>query len=269
MYKMRYNAHIQKQEIKKGALCAMKIVVCSLNEGIRQNFAFLGAGCLCDQKEKAFCAIEKQTPDVLILSNELLCSDGLSVLKKLQTEKLCDFPSVLFYTQRENGVLLEKIKAMPVDALLFHAPTMEEVRRIYEQDFLFHVPKLKTHTEYLRYKAIELFLQQIHMKRNLKGYRYLVMAVELYLASPNYFKEDLDHRMYAYVREKNNTSKSAVEKNIRSAIERTFLYGDIRALEKLFGYTVSEDKGKLTNYQMISQIAEHVRIVLNRRPCER
>ena len=52
------------------------------------------------------------------------------------------------------------------------------------------------------------------------------------------------------------TTPSRVERAIRHAIEVAWDRGDIEVLQKFFGYTVSNIKGKPTNSEFIAMIAD-------------
>ena len=53
-----------------------------------------------------------------------------------------------------------------------------------------------------------------------------------------------------------NTTPSRVERAIRHAIEVAWDRGDIEVLQKFFGYTVSNIKGKPTNSEFSAMIAD-------------
>ena len=59
------------------------------------------------------------------------------------------------------------------------------------------------------------------------------------------------------------TTPSRVERAIRHAIEVAWDRGDLETLQKFFGYTVSNTKGKPTNSEFIAMIAD--RLVLQRK----
>jgi two-component system response regulator (stage 0 sporulation protein A) len=53
-----------------------------------------------------------------------------------------------------------------------------------------------------------------------------------------------------------------VERAIRHAIEVAWDRGDIDILQKFFGYTVSNTKGKPTNSEFIAMIADRLQLQL-------
>ena len=64
--------------------------------------------------------------------------------------------------------------------------------------------------------------------------------------------------MYPEVAKRYATTPSRVERAIRHAIEVAWDRGDLETLQKYFGYTVSNAKGKPTNSEFIAMIADRL-----------
>ena len=64
--------------------------------------------------------------------------------------------------------------------------------------------------------------------------------------------------LYPQVAKKFSTTPSRVERAIRHAIEVAWDRGDVETLQRFFGYTVSDLKGKPTNSEFIAMIADHL-----------
>ena len=73
--------------------------------------------------------------------------------------------------------------------------------------------------------------------------------------------------LYPAVAKHFHTPPSRVERAIRHAIEVAWDRGDLETLQKYFGYTVSNTKGKPTNSEFIAMIAD--RLVLEGRTGEK
>ena len=69
--------------------------------------------------------------------------------------------------------------------------------------------------------------------------------------------------LYPEVAKRFSTTPSRVERAIRHAIEVAWDRGDLETLQKFFGYTVSNAKGKPTNSEFIAMIAD--RLVLEQK----
>ena len=68
--------------------------------------------------------------------------------------------------------------------------------------------------------------------------------------------------LYPKVAEAFSTTPSRVERAIRHAIEVAWDRGDLETLQKYFGYTVSNTKGKPTNSEFIALIADKLQLQL-------
>lgn len=66
--------------------------------------------------------------------------------------------------------------------------------------------------------------------------------------------------LYPSIAKKYRTTSSRVERAIRHAIEVAWDRGDLETLQSFFGYTVSNAKGKPTNSEFISMIADRLRL---------
>ena len=94
---------------------------------------------------------------------------------------------------------------------------------------------------------------------HIKGYQYLREAIMMAV-------EDIESVsaitkvLYPSIAKKFKTTSSRVERAIRHAIEVAWDRGDIETLQNYFGYTVSGVKGKPTNSEFISMIADRLRL---------
>ena len=59
---------------------------------------------------------------------------------------------------------------------------------------------------------------------------------------------------------KYNTTASRVERAIRHAIEVAWSRGQVDTINKLFGYTIHNEKGKPTNSEFIAMVADKLRL---------
>lgn len=105
--------------------------------------------------------------------------------------------------------------------------------------------------------ALRKTLDQIGVKHSLKGYGYIISAVEKCLEN----RSKLIHivkGLYTEIAEENSDTVWRVERSIRHAIEVTWTNGNTNAINKIFGYTVSVEKGKPTNSEFIALITDFV-----------
>lgn len=105
--------------------------------------------------------------------------------------------------------------------------------------------------------ALRKTLDQIGVKHSLKGYGYIISAVEKCLEN----RSKLIHiikGLYTEIAEENSDTVCRVERSIRHAIEVTWTNGNTNAINKIFVHTVSVEKGKPTNSEFIALITDFV-----------
>lgn len=98
-------------------------------------------------------------------------------------------------------------------------------------------------------------IHEIGVPAHIKGYQYLREAIILTINDMDVINA-VTKVLYPEVAKKFNTTPSRVERAIRHAIEVAWDRGDIETLQKFFGYTVSNIKGKPTNSEFIAMIAD-------------
>ncbi len=104
-------------------------------------------------------------------------------------------------------------------------------------------------------QAVTDIIHEIGVPAHIKGYQYLREAIILTINDMEVINA-VTKVLYPAVAKKFNTTASRVERAIRHAIEVAWDRGDIETLQKFFGYTVSNIKGKPTNSEFIAMIAD-------------
>ena len=107
-------------------------------------------------------------------------------------------------------------------------------------------------------REIEAIMVDIGVPAHIKGYRYLVWAVQLAVKDETMI-DAITFGLYPAVAEQFDTSSSKVERAIRHAIEVAWDRGDLDTLQKYFGNTICRSKGKPTNGEFIARVANIVR----------
>ena len=106
---------------------------------------------------------------------------------------------------------------------------------------------------------VTAIIHEVGVPAHIKGYQYVREAIMITV-------EDLDvinsvtKVLYPEVAKKYHTTPSRVERAIRHAIEVAWDRGDLETLQKFFGYTVSNTKGKPTNSEFIAMIADRLQL---------
>ncbi len=104
-------------------------------------------------------------------------------------------------------------------------------------------------------------LHEIGVPAHIRGYHYMREAIIMAVGDIdvlNYITKEL----YPSIAKKCNTTPSRVERAIRHAIEVAWSRGKVDVIDKLFGYTINNHKGKPTNSEFIALIADRLRLEL-------
>ena len=198
--------------------------------------------------------IRRLKPDIAVLEAVLPGADGLSVLRSLREEDshtrvimISKFVSDAIQTEAaELGACYFLPKPFTVDALL------DRMHSLFRRA----APPVPDHAAWLK-NQVTMVIHEIGVPAHIKGYQYLREAILLAI-------EDMDvinavtKALYPGVARRFNTTPSRVERAIRHAIEVAWDRGDLEVLQKYFGYTVSNTKGKPTNSEFIAMIADRL-----------
>ena len=98
-------------------------------------------------------------------------------------------------------------------------------------------------------------LRELGMPANLLGYQYFRFAIHTAVRHPEILRA-ITKELYPLVAREFCTTATGVERAMRHAIEVVWDRGNMEILEKHFGYTVDPNRGKPTNSEFISQIAD-------------
>ena len=203
--------------------------------------------------EDVYRIIKTKEPDVVLLDLIMPKVDGLSVMDMVNKDKTIqkrpDFIIVTAYYIMKpfrNEVLIEKIKNTRCKR---HAePFMQAME----------VRKREEERKPLETRVTDM-IHEIGIPAHIKGYHYLRDAIIMAV-------EDMDvlnaitKILYPTVAKKHQTTASRVERAIRHAIEVAWSRGKLDVLDELFGYTVSNGKGKPTNSEFIALVADTIRL---------
>ena len=211
--------------------------------------------------EQAIRLIERHKPRILVLDLMLAKQDGLSILKTISTmeQKPVVLATSRFVTDyvasaaANLGVRYLMMKPCDMNALV---ERLEELRGGERPRHTGHAP-LSTDIETL----VTGVIHEIGVPAHIKGYQYLREAIIIAV-------EDMDvinaitKVLYPQVAKTFQTTPSRVERAIRHAIEVAWDRGDLDTLQRFFGYTVSNTKGKPTNSEFIALIADKLQLQL-------
>jgi two-component system response regulator (stage 0 sporulation protein A) len=218
-------------------------------------------GCAADGIE-ALSLLEAQKPDVLLLDLVLPGLDGMAVLQQMATRGLSPVTIVVsaFYNERmitgsaALGAYYFIPKPCDVGALLARIRLSVSAE---SAPFPAILPPENAGGAHDLEATVTEVIHEIGVPAHIKGYQYLREAILITIRDMDVINA-VTKVLYPAVARKFGTTPSRVERAIRHAIEVAWDRGDLETLQKYFGYTVSNIKGKPTNSEFIAMIADHL-----------
>lgn len=222
--------------------------------GGHKEFLVLGSGGEGAQTVRDTLLMQ---PDFLVLDGTLRGADGLWVLDQLRRGTACP-PRVLFLCASSSVSWQTLAVEKGADAALNADCGEEAFLRAALQTAFLPLPRLAQPMAPVRQAVAEEMIQALGVRETFLGRRDMIAACAALACAPQ-LKRGLSQRLYPYVASLRGASPQAVEKAVRAAVEDTWLRGDLKAIQALFGMSVDAERGKPTNAEFLSMIAEHVR----------
>ena len=209
-------------------------------------------------------------PDVLLLDLVLPKVDGFGVMQRL-AETDSDIPIMVvsaFYNEAmvarcaEEGAYYFVPKPCDIGELTRHIREAVAPRgKILP--LAMPVGESKSAESSLESTVTEI-IHEIGVPAHIKGYQYLREAIIITINDMDVINA-VTKVLYPTVAKKYGTTPSRVERAIRHAIEVAWDRGDLETLQRFFGYTVSNIKGKPTNSEFIAMIADRLCLDMRRK----
>lgn len=133
-----------------------------------------------------------------------------------------------------------------------HSNTLDEIQKWMDNRLFFREVESA-----MKYEdgMLDAILTPLSLSSGLKGTLYLRQILSLLELG---YEMTIDE-LYEFTALFNKTTKAAVEKAIRYAIEWAWTRGSIYSQYELFGNTLDENRGKPTNSEFIRMIAQHLK----------
>ena len=221
--------------------------------------------------------IIKLKPDLVVIDLMLSEIDGIGVIEKcrelIEPDKI---PAFIALTMLENRDLMECIRRLKVDYCMMKpfqagilAERISQMIRIRSVNNDIQKNEKALHGRSKRMcsmcgtndvrRQISFLVRNLGVPAHIKGCRYMKYAILMAIEDCNRINY-ITKLLYPEIAKKCKTTTSSVERAIRHAIEVAWSRGKLDTLEALFGYTVSNGKGKPTNSEFIALIADTIQL---------
>lgn len=227
--------------------------------------------------------INTTNPDVVLLDVIMPHLDGLGVLEKVNTMNKEKRPMCIMLSAVGQDKITQKaislgaeyyvVKPFDIELLIKRIREIRHFRPTQEisTSASFYMKEVKP--QYIDISASNVskednlealvtnVIHEVGVPAHIKGYQYLREAIIMVVNDIDVINQ-ITKSLYPKIATKYNTTPSRVERAIRHAIEVAWGRGEQKAVESIFGYTISASKGKPTNSEFIAMIADKLRLEL-------
>lgn len=224
--------------------------------------------------------IDENKPDLVILDIIMPHLDGLGVLEKLNLNKDSELaPKIIVLSAVGQDKITQNAIKLGIDYYVLKPFDMDvfikRIRQMFNisSDQKYFVHKEESETTLSKglesvSKEIETMdleseitsiIHEIGVPAHIKGYFYLREAISMVVNDIELLSA-VTKELYPSIARRYNTTSSRVERAIRHAIEVAWSRGQIESINKIFGYTIHNEKGKPTNSEFIAMVADRLRL---------
>lgn len=209
--------------------------------------------------ETALELLRRTKPESLILDLTLSNPDGIGVLRQLAPEER---PKTVLLSTINTGYVAAAAASCGVEYLMLKPCSMQSVIERMEEimEYSAEVPTVDRKDRDIE-TLVTNVIHEIGVPAHIKGYQYLREAIIIAVGDMEVINS-ITKVLYPQVAKTFSTTPSRVERAIRHAIEVAWDRGDLDTLQRFFGYTVSNTKGKPTNSEFIALIADRLQLQL-------
>ena len=211
-------------------------------------------------------------PDIAIIDGIMPRLDGLGVLERLKKENDQESPMCIILSAMSQEKIIQKAIDLGAEYYIVKPFDMDSISNRIRQLKNQSTAKNSKISQAISVNGplsnpinleakVTNILHEIGVPAHIRGYHYMREAIIMAVNDVdvlNYITKEL----YPSIAKKCNTTPSRVERAIRHAIEVAWSRGKVDAIDKLFGYTVNNHKGKPTNSEFIALIADRLRLEL-------
>ena len=217
-------------------------------------------------------------PDIAILDVIMPHLDGLGVLEKINESQMEKRPTCIMLsavgqeeiTQRaiDLGAQYYIIKPFEISVLIKRIREIKTFKPMGNKvSFIgreIKAPYIEIQQEKRNLSdnleaLVTNIIHEVGVPAHIKGYQYLREAIMMVVNDIDVINQ-ITKQLYPEIANKYHTTPSRVERAIRHAIEVAWARGQVDTVESIFGYTVSNSKGKPTNSEFIAMIADKLRL---------
>ena len=220
--------------------------------------------------EEAYKMIRDKEPDVVLLDIVMPKLDGLGVLEKVNNDStLKKQPSFVMISAIGQEQITEAafsrgadyfiMKPFDNEMVLSRIKNIRHMKNASDGKIATAYEKVNSSAEKTLETQVTSIIHEVGVPAHIKGYQYLREAIIMSVNDMDMLNS-ITKVLYPGIAKRFDTTPSRVERAIRHAIEVAWSRGKMDTIDEMFGYTISNGKGKPTNSEFIALITDRIRL---------
>ena len=227
-----------------------------------QNEADIDIAATASDGMDAAVKIEKLRPDIVLVDLVMPRLDGIGLVKKIKDEMENEAPSFIMISGVSDEIAIKRAFSNGISYYIIKPYNTEELVALIkelgnsvkqENNSIIINTDNNTNNKKTKLKKIFELLNAYGISGRLKGYDYIVKAVEMALEEKN-ISSAMTKQLYYTLSREFDTSYGSIERNIRYAIQKGFDKASSNLPEKL--NFLKERRHK--NLEFIAAIASYI-----------
>ncbi len=215
--------------------------------------------------------IREKKPDVVLLDIIMPKLDGLTVMDRVNHDQSLKRPAFIVISAVSQEKMTEDAFELGADYYILKpfdndmvVNRIKKVRGRHQKTYAKtkKISSYENNKEYMEHNLeadVTNIIHEVGVPAHIKGYQYLRDAIIMSVNDMEMLNS-ITKILYPTIAKRHQTTPSRVERAIRHAIEVAWSRGKMDTIDELFGYTVSNGKGKPTNSEFIALIADKIRL---------
>lgn len=232
-------------------------VLSSVRKYFKGNEVIKVVGCFNNGKEALQYLVNNQTDyDVILMDILMPQIDGLKMLEELNKRKINK--KIVILSSFKDDYTIKKAQKLNASYYMLKPIDMKILEeRIF--DLFVESDEIKYADNYSVEVEVSSLLHDLGIPSHVRGYKYIREGIMLLYTSRevvNLVTKDI----YPEIANKFNTTSSRVERAIRHAIEISWIRGDLKVMEDIFGNSIDFERSKPTNSEFLTTIADRLKL---------
>ena len=221
-----------------------------------------------DNGKDIYDIIREKNPDVVLLDIIMPKMDGLTIMEKVSNDQtIKKQPAFIVISAVGQDRITEDAFNLGANYYILkpfdNDVVLSRIKTVGGRETKRGEVRMNEYKPQPQERNLELdvtnIIHEIGVPAHIKGYQYLRDAIILSVEDMEMLNS-ITKILYPTIAKKHQTTSSRVERAIRHAIEVAWSRGKMDTIDALFGYTVSNGKGKPTNSEFIALIADKIRL---------